>query len=170
MPSRQRRKARAGARGINDKVERPVLALIGDKVNVVRAVKNASRLMAGDRGDPCGKAGLPKAVKQAGPVHGKAGLALGIAGVKDGSGTGMAQHAVDGCPESTGFRADIKAVKHGKADRLMRPAGGKSIAAAIPGARLVLLDGMGHDLPEALFDRIVGELTTTFASSPAGAR
>jgi hypothetical protein len=57
-------------------------------------------------------------VKQAGPVHGKAGLTLGIAGVKDGSGTGMAEHAVDGCPESAGLRADIKAVKHGKANRL----------------------------------------------------
>ena len=47
----------------------------------------------------------------------------------------------------------------------MRPSGGKAIAAAIPGARLVLLDGMGHDLPEPLFERIVGELSTTFAES-----
>ena len=38
-----------------------------------------------------------------------------------------------------------------------------AIAAAIPGARLVLFDGMGHDLPEPLFDAIVGELDTTFA-------
>jgi pimeloyl-ACP methyl ester carboxylesterase len=61
-------------------------------------------------------------------------------------------------------------VIHGKADRLMRPAGGKAIAAAIPGARLVLIDGMGHDLPEPLFDRIVGELATTFAAGSASAR
>jgi len=54
-------------------------------------------------------------------------------------------------------------VIHGRADKLMRPAGGRAIAKAIPGARLVLFDGMGHDLPEPLFDPIVGELDTTFA-------
>jgi len=54
-------------------------------------------------------------------------------------------------------------VIHGRADVLMRPTGGRSIARAIPGARLVLFDGMGHDLPEPLFDDIVGELATTFA-------
>ncbi len=40
-------------------------------------------------------------------------------------------------------------VIHGKADKLMRPSGGRAIARAIPGARLVLFDGMAHDLPEA---------------------
>ncbi|MDT5095710.1 MAG: hypothetical protein QOH60_5073 [Mycobacterium sp.] len=55
---------------------------------------------------------------------------------------------------------------HGKADKLMRPAGGRAIAKAIPGARLVMFDGMGHDLPEPLWDDIVGELKTTFSESP----
>ena len=54
-------------------------------------------------------------------------------------------------------------VIHGRADKLMRPAGGRAIARAIPGARLVLFDGMGHDLPEPLLDDIIGELTATFA-------
>ncbi len=54
-------------------------------------------------------------------------------------------------------------VIHGRADKLMRPAGGRAIADAIPGARLVLFDGMGHDLPEPLFDDIVRELHATFA-------
>ncbi|MGB2922423.1 MAG: alpha/beta hydrolase [Mycobacterium sp.] len=54
-------------------------------------------------------------------------------------------------------------VIHGKADKLMRPSGGRAVARAIPGARLVLFDGMGHELPEPLWDDIVGELTTTFA-------
>ncbi|MGV0994253.1 MAG: alpha/beta fold hydrolase [Mycobacterium sp.] len=53
-------------------------------------------------------------------------------------------------------------VIHGREDILMRPSGGKAIASAIPGARLVLFDGMAHDLPEALFGAIVGELHTTF--------
>ena len=54
-------------------------------------------------------------------------------------------------------------VIHGKADKLMRPSGGRAIARAIPGARLVLFDGMGHEWPEPLWDDIVGELQATFA-------
>lgn len=56
-------------------------------------------------------------------------------------------------------------VIHGKADKLMRPSGGKAIAKAIPNARLVLFDGMGHELPEPLWDDIVAELQKTFADA-----
>jgi pimeloyl-ACP methyl ester carboxylesterase len=56
-------------------------------------------------------------------------------------------------------------VIHGKADKLMRPFGGRAIARAIKGARLVLFDGMGHELPLELWDDIVGELKTTFAEA-----
>ncbi|MCB0948518.1 MAG: alpha/beta hydrolase [Mycobacterium sp.] len=56
-------------------------------------------------------------------------------------------------------------VIHGKADKLMRPTGGRAVARAINGARLVLFDGMGHELPEPLWDAIVGELKTTFAAA-----
>ncbi|MEO3760946.1 alpha/beta hydrolase [Mycobacterium sp. B14F4] len=56
-------------------------------------------------------------------------------------------------------------VIHGKADKLMRPSGGKAIAKAIPNARLVLFDGMGHELPEPLWDDIVGELKSNFAAT-----
>jgi pimeloyl-ACP methyl ester carboxylesterase len=57
-------------------------------------------------------------------------------------------------------------VIHGKADKLMRPSGGRAVAKAIRRSRLVLFDGMGHDLPEPLWDDIVGELKTTFAEVP----
>lgn len=56
-------------------------------------------------------------------------------------------------------------VIHGRADRLMRPFGGRAIARAISGARLVLLDGMGHDLPQQLWDRVIGVLTGNFAEA-----
>lgn len=56
-------------------------------------------------------------------------------------------------------------VLHGKADKLMRPSGARAIARAIPGARLALIDGMGHDLPELLWSRIVAKLTENFARS-----
>ena len=54
-------------------------------------------------------------------------------------------------------------VIHGRADKLMRPTGGRAVAKAIRRARFVLFDGMGHDLPEPLWDDIANELTTTFA-------
>ncbi|MEJ7750938.1 MAG: alpha/beta fold hydrolase [Thermoleophilaceae bacterium] len=46
-------------------------------------------------------------------------------------------------------------VIHGSKDRLVRPSGGKATAAAIPGAELMLIEGMGHDLPRAVWPRIV---------------
>ncbi|TPG34274.1 alpha/beta fold hydrolase [Mycolicibacterium hodleri] len=57
-------------------------------------------------------------------------------------------------------------VIHGRADKLMRPSGGRAVAKAIRRSRLVLFDGMAHDLPEPLWDDIVGELKTTFAEVP----
>jgi pimeloyl-ACP methyl ester carboxylesterase len=56
-------------------------------------------------------------------------------------------------------------VIHGRADKLMRPFGGRAVARAIDGARLVLIDGMGHDLPKQLWDRVIRELTTNFAGA-----
>ena len=56
-------------------------------------------------------------------------------------------------------------VIHGKADKLMRPSGGRAIARTIKGARFVLFDGMAHDLPRDLWDDIVGELKTNFAEA-----
>lgn len=50
-------------------------------------------------------------------------------------------------------------VIHGTADRLVRPSGGRATARAIPGARLVKVEGMGHDLPRAAWDEIVAAIT-----------
>jgi pimeloyl-ACP methyl ester carboxylesterase len=46
-------------------------------------------------------------------------------------------------------------VIHGKSDRMVRPSGGRATARAIPDARLMLIDGMGHDLPRGAWPRIV---------------
>ena len=56
-------------------------------------------------------------------------------------------------------------VIHGRDDILMRPAGGRAITRSIRGARLVLFDGMAHDMPEPLFDDMIAELTATFAEA-----
>jgi pimeloyl-ACP methyl ester carboxylesterase len=50
-------------------------------------------------------------------------------------------------------------VLHGSDDKLIDPSGGRRTAEAIPGARFVLLDGMGHDYPPAYWDQIVHLVT-----------
>lgn len=47
-------------------------------------------------------------------------------------------------------------VVHGSEDPLIGVTGGEATAAAIPGARLHLIEGMGHDLPPAFLPEIVG--------------
>jgi len=46
-------------------------------------------------------------------------------------------------------------VIHGDADRLVAPSGGRATAGAIPGSRLMTIEGMGHDLPRAIWPRVV---------------
>ena len=46
-------------------------------------------------------------------------------------------------------------VVHGTADRMCAPSGGRATAAAVPGARLELVDGMGHDLPPGVWPLLV---------------
>lgn len=49
-------------------------------------------------------------------------------------------------------------VIHGTDDPLIPPAAGRDTAAAIPGAGLLLIDGMGHDLPPWVDDRVVAAI------------
>jgi len=49
-------------------------------------------------------------------------------------------------------------VLHGERDLLLRPAAARRTAAAIDGARLVLLPGVGHDLPAAVWPQVAGEV------------
>ncbi|HEX4863952.1 MAG TPA: alpha/beta hydrolase [Acidimicrobiales bacterium] len=46
-------------------------------------------------------------------------------------------------------------VVHGDADRLVPPEFGRRTAAAIPGARFEMVEGMGHDYPPQHWDRMV---------------
>jgi pimeloyl-ACP methyl ester carboxylesterase len=62
-------------------------------------------------------------------------------------------------------------VIHGTKDRLVGPSGGKATAKAIPGARLLLVEGMGHDLPRGAWPQIIEAIAdnTARAGAPAGA-
>jgi pimeloyl-ACP methyl ester carboxylesterase len=46
-------------------------------------------------------------------------------------------------------------VIHGLSDRMVHVSGGRDTASAIPGAELLLIEGMGHDLPPELFETYV---------------
>lgn len=50
-------------------------------------------------------------------------------------------------------------VLHGKSDPLVNPSGGRATARAIPGARLKMIEGMGHDLPRQLWPEIAGAIS-----------
>ena len=57
--------------------------------------------------------------------------------------------------------ASVKAptlVIHGTVDPLVRPEGGKDTAASIPGARLLMIAGMGHALPIPMWPEIIGAI------------
>jgi pimeloyl-ACP methyl ester carboxylesterase len=52
-------------------------------------------------------------------------------------------------------------VVHGLADRMVHVSGGRATAAAIPGAELLLIDGMGHDLPRDLYETFAAAVRRT---------
>jgi len=52
-------------------------------------------------------------------------------------------------------------VIHGTADALVTPSGGQRTAEAVPHAVHVEIEGMGHNLPEALWPRILDEIDAT---------
>ncbi|HSK50364.1 MAG TPA: alpha/beta fold hydrolase [Solirubrobacterales bacterium] len=57
-------------------------------------------------------------------------------------------------------------VIHGDRDPLVRPSCGRATAAAIPGARLRIIEGMGHDLPRDLWPSLVEEIAANAARAP----
>lgn len=79
----------------------------------------------------------------------------------DPEGVARQTGAIVASPDRTGGLGNVLAptvVIHGTADPLVQPDGGKATAAAIPGARLVMIEGMGHDLPPELWEDIVGPI------------
>jgi pimeloyl-ACP methyl ester carboxylesterase len=52
-------------------------------------------------------------------------------------------------------------VIHGLDDKMVHVSGGRATAAAIHGAELLLIDGMGHDLPPALFETFADGIRRT---------
>jgi pimeloyl-ACP methyl ester carboxylesterase len=60
--------------------------------------------------------------------------------------------------DRTGLLADVRVpalVVHGDGDPLVTPSGGEATARAIPGAELLVIEGMGHDLPPPVWPQVV---------------
>ncbi len=57
-----------------------------------------------------------------------------------------------------GITAPVTVI-HGDADPLIHVSGGRATAKAIPGAKLTILSGMGHDLPRELWPQIIDAIT-----------
>jgi pimeloyl-ACP methyl ester carboxylesterase len=54
-------------------------------------------------------------------------------------------------------------VVHGAEDALVNVSGGRATAAAIPDAELLVVEGMGHDLPRAVWPQIIDRITALAA-------
>jgi pimeloyl-ACP methyl ester carboxylesterase len=72
----------------------------------------------------------------------------------------------DRTPRLRDLRAPTLVI-HGAEDPLVHVSGGRATAEAIPDAELVVLDGMGHDLPRGLWPEIVERITAHAAKADA---
>jgi pimeloyl-ACP methyl ester carboxylesterase len=62
------------------------------------------------------------------------------------------------------------AVVHGSADKMVHVSGGRATARAIPGAELLVVDGMGHDMPPELFETLTDVIRRTADRAERGVR
>jgi pimeloyl-ACP methyl ester carboxylesterase len=79
----------------------------------------------------------------------------------DPRGPGRQLAAIGASGDRTKELGRIKAptlVIHGTDDPLVRPSGGRATVAAIPGAQLLTIKGMGHDLPRAAWTRMIAAI------------
>jgi pimeloyl-ACP methyl ester carboxylesterase len=75
-------------------------------------------------------------------------------------------HAIAGSGDRTAALRKLAlptTVIHGTRDVLVRPSGGRATARAIPGARLRIFEGLGHDLPRDLWPIFADEIADTAA-------
>ncbi len=121
-------------------------------------IEHASRLFAkvGSRGIPQDTDGVRKIA------------ALSFDRELDRAGTGRQLAAIIASGDRTAELKRITAptlVIHGTADSLVSPSGGRASARAIPGAKLMMIEGMGHDLPRVLWPRLIDAFATHAAEA-----
>jgi pimeloyl-ACP methyl ester carboxylesterase len=100
-----------------------------------------------------GSTGIPR-----GPNEIRELAALSYDRDHDPHGTGRQLAAVIASGDRTRELQGITAptlVIHGTVDRLVAYSGGLATARAIPGAKLMAIEGMGHDMPRAVWPRLI---------------
>jgi pimeloyl-ACP methyl ester carboxylesterase len=86
------------------------------------------------------------------------------------AGTGRQLAAIMASGNRTGRLRQLRVptlVFHGRDDPLVPFRAGRATADAIPGARLVAIPGMGHDLPRQVWPKLVDEVAETAARAAA---
>jgi pimeloyl-ACP methyl ester carboxylesterase len=89
----------------------------------------------------------------------------------DPAGSARQLAAILAAPDDTVALRSARApttVIHGDADRLVMLSGGRATARAIPGARLVVIRGMGHAIPPVLWPRIIEPIVENAARARGG--
>jgi pimeloyl-ACP methyl ester carboxylesterase len=79
--------------------------------------------------------------------------------------------AIAGAKDRTAALAEVKVpatVIHGESDPLIGVSGGEATARAIPGARLLRVPGMGHDLPPGLWSLVIDAIVETSSRGSGG--
>jgi len=91
----------------------------------------------------------------------------------DPAGSGRQLAAIIASGDRTADLARIRVptvVIHGTKDKLVPPSGGRATAKAVPGARLVTIEGMGHDLPRPVWPRIIDAIAENAARADGAAQ
>ncbi len=91
----------------------------------------------------------------------------------DDAGTGRQMGAILKTGNRKRMLAQITAptlVIHGTDDKLVLPSGGRATAKAIPGARLMKVEGMGHDLQRAFWPQIIDAIAENASRAHGEAR
>jgi pimeloyl-ACP methyl ester carboxylesterase len=87
---------------------------------------------------------------------------IGFDRAHDPAGVARQLCAVLTAPDRTDDLATVAVpalVIHGAEDQLVNVSGGKATAQAIPGCELMVVDGMGHDLPRAVWPQIIDRIS-----------
>jgi pimeloyl-ACP methyl ester carboxylesterase len=93
-------------------------------------------------------------------IRARAGLAFDRG--HDPAGVARQMGAIVASPDRTADLGRVSVptlVIHGSDDALVNVSGGRATAAAVPGAELVVIDGMGHDLPRGLWSELTDRIT-----------
>jgi pimeloyl-ACP methyl ester carboxylesterase len=91
----------------------------------------------------------------------------------DANGPGRQLAAIVASGDRTAELRRIEAptlVIHGTADPMVAPSGGRATARAIRGAKLMTIEGMGHDLPRAAWPRLIDAIASHAARADHEAR